>query len=670
MPSNAFSPRGVGNLAIGLCFTLWLSGCATQPAEPEDGIWPTFGDPRAQGFAEQCRLELEEARVLFAALELQREPLSDGAFLDAVNDLEIVVNRISGRSSLFRNVHPEAEVREAADICQQQLVGLNTEISLSRPLYQRLNQVEVAALETVDQRYVTKMLEAYQRSGVDRDEATRERIRELNDEINRLGQAFNRNIREDSRGLSVDVSRLTGLPDDFIAERLDDQGQVALSTDYPDYFPVMQYAEDDELRLELYKLFRQRAYPDNDRVLLELFAARYELAQLLGYDHYAHYVTEDKMIQTPENAQAFIDRIMQISDRRARDDYQQLLERLQRIDPAAERVGDWQKFYVEELISQEDYAIDSREVRQYFHYDKVRQGLFNLTELLFGVTIEPWEVDVWHDSVSAYEIRENDQLLGRFYLDMHPRSGKFNHAAAFTKQSGVRDRQPPVVALVCNFPTGNMEHSDVRTFFHEWGHLIHAIFGGHQPRLSLSGIRTEWDFVEAPAQMFEEWIWDLETLAAFATNEQGEVIPEELVANMNAARGFGRGLWVQHQMYYAALSLNYYNRDPEGMDLTDKVRRYQAMYSPFPYVEDTYFHATFGHLYGYSAIYYTYMWSLVIAADMFSEFEKHGMLNPDVAQRWRRTVLDPGGSRDAADLVEDFLGRPYGFDAFGRMLER
>lgn len=214
-----------------------------------------------------------------------------------------------------------------------------------------------------------------------------------------------------------------------------------------------------------------------------------------------------------------------------------------------------------------------------------------------------------------------------------------------------------------------MEHSDVRTFLHEFGHLLHAIFGGHQPWLSMSGVRTEWDFVEAPSQMLEEWVWDEDSLAIFARNAQGEAIPPELVERLNASRDFGQGLFVQHQMFYAALSLNLYNRNPEGLNLTDMVREMQTKYSPFPFVENTHFHTSFGHLYGYSAIYYTYMWSLVIAQDMFSEFTEQGMLNPEVAQRYRDKVLAPGGSRDAADLVEDFLGRPYNFDAFAERLK-
>src|SRR5690606_8237360 len=236
------------------------------------------------------------------------------------------------------------------------------------------------------------------------------------------------------------------------------------------------------------------------------------------------------------------------------------------------------------------------------------QGIFKLTEDMFQVSIRPWNTGVWHDSVNAYEIVDKDKVIGRFFLDMHPRDGKYKHAAAFTLQDGVRDRQLPVYALVCNFPGGDgssglMEHSDVETFLHEFGHLLHGIFAGNQPWLAFSGIRTEWDFVEAPSQMLEEWVWDTETLATFATNDKGETIPPALVNKMIAGRDFGKGMWTQHQLFYAALSLGVYNTDPANLDLDKLTAELQARYSPFGYVDDTYFYASFGHLHGYSAIY-------------------------------------------------------------------
>lgn len=648
-------------------------GVAASQAAPS---WPVSSDAEAAAYLAQCEKDYAAAQAQLAPLFDPTQAYETQALLQAINQLDLLLDKQMSYASLYANVHPNGELRSQAEFCEQQFVTLISEISLARPLYDKLAAVDSSALDALDQRFVTRMLRDFKRSGVDKDDAARARIKQLQEEINQVGQAFDKNIREGSRSLVLNsVADLKGLPQDYIDSHAPDaEGKITLTTAYPDYMPFMQYAENDELRRQFYVLFRQQAYPENKTVLQELINKRHELAQLLGYANYSQYVTEDKMIKSPQNAQAFIDQVSGIADPRAKVEYQQLLARLQQIHPEATRVEDWQKIYIETLVKKEQYQLDAQAVRQYFHYDKVKQGIFDLTQTMFGVQIKPWKTDTWHESVSAYEIWEKDQVIGRFYLDMHPRDGKYKHAAAFTIGSGVKGIQLPLAALVCNFPGGDgssglMEHSDVETFLHEFGHLLHAIFGGYDQRwVYFSGIRAEWDFVEAPSQMLEEWVWDSETLASFARNDKGEVIPAALVEKMLAARDFGRAMWTKHQLFYAALSLGVYNTDPAALELDALMADIQSRYSPFGYVDNTYFYTSFGHLNGYSSIYYTYMWSLVIAADMHSEFVKHGLRNPAVAERYRKKVLEPGGSRDAAQMVEEFLGRPYSFEAFARDL--
>ncbi|WP_286806149.1 MULTISPECIES: M3 family metallopeptidase [unclassified Marinimicrobium] len=658
----------------GMIASLLMAGCSIAPERPESAAWPEYETDAAQAFASQCRTGLESAQAQLEKIENGHYSDSTDRLLDAINELDIVSDRAVSRASLYFNVHPDAQVREAAATCRERAVELFSNISLSRPLYQQVADIEIGSLNGLEKRYVEEMLEGFKRSGVDRDEATRQRIRALNEQLNKLGQTFGRNINQDVRSVAIkDAHRLEGLPQDFIDNHPpNENGDIVITTDYPDYLPVMQYAQDDELRLELYREFRRRGYPDNELVLRDILEARYELAQLLGYDTYADYVTENKMIRSADNAQEFIDQIAEIAKPRSDAEYDKLLARLRKIDPSASFVGDWQKTHLQELVKKEQFEVDAQQVRQYFRYEAVRDGIFDLTETLFGVTIKPWETDSWHEDVEAYEMWQDDELLGRFYLDMHPRDGKYKHAAAFSLQDGVKGIQEPIKALVCNFPgaegPGYMEHSQVETFLHEFGHLLHGIFAGDQPWLSFSGIKTEWDFVEAPSQMLEEWVWDADTLKSFARNSEGELIPEELVRKMNLGRDFGQGLFARHQMFYAAISLNLYDRDPAEVDFDALIPELQSEYSPFPFVDGTYFHTSFGHLYGYSAIYYTYMWSKVIASDMFSEFKREGLRNTEVARRYREEVLAPGGTEDAAVLVENFLGRPYSFDAFAEEL--
>jgi thimet oligopeptidase len=269
--------------------------------------------------------------------------------------------------------------------------------------------------------------------------------------------------------------------------------------------------------------------------------------------------------------------------------------------------------------------------------------------------------------------------VGRFYLDMHPRKNKYNHAAQFDIRTGIEGRQIPEAALICNLPGGSKddpglcEYDDVNTFFHEFGHLLHNMFAGHHRWCGTGGIRTEADFVEAPSQMLEEWMRDPKTLQSFAQNyKTGARLPDSLVTQLRRATDFGdfdpKAIGVRRQMVLADLSLSIYDRDPSQVNTDSLNAKLTNQYTPYPYVEGTHFQDSFGHLYGYGAAYYTYMWSLVIAKDMFSQFDANNLLDPAVAKRYRDAVLAPGGSKPAAKLVEDFLGRPFSFDAYQRWL--
>jgi thimet oligopeptidase len=222
--------------------------------------------------------------------------------------------------------------------------------------------------------------------------------------------------------------------------------------------------------------------------------------------------------------------------------------------------------------------------------------------------------------------------------------------------------------LVCNFSRGVMEHSDVVTLFHEFGHLVHHVLGGRQHYVRFSGVATEWDFVEAPSQMLEEWAWDADVLQTFAVNEDGTPIPAELVRRMRAAKEFGKGLFVRTQIFYTAVSYLLHRDRPANHTLA--VREIQARYDLVDHIGGTHFQAAFGHLAGYTSAYYTYLWSLVIAKDLFSAFDPADLFDPAIAHRYRDRILVPGGSRDAADLVTDFLDRPFSFEAFAAWLDR
>lgn len=629
----------------------------------------------ADQFKAQCETDFQQAREQFEKLEKLTGPKTMETVLISLNNLWLAMDRSANLAGIYQQAHPDPKIREIATDYDQKFSNLETEIQLSRPIYDAVAALDLSTADSKTKRFAEITLRDFRRSGVDKDPATRDKIKKLEEELVVLGQDFDKNIREGVRSIQLNsLEDLAGLPEDYIQNHpAGEDGKITITTDYPDYIPFITYAVSDARRFELYKEYRLRAYPNNEKVLRDLLQKRYELAQLLGYKDYAQYITEDKMIKNPQAAQEFIDRVTSVANHRAKKDYEEILRRLKKEIPAAVEVGDWQKTYISELVKQESYNIDSREVRSYFPYERVQQGLLDLTSKLFAVNYKKLDTLVWHPSVDVYEVWQDQKLIGRFYLDMHPRQDKFKHAQMTEKLTGVSGRQLPEAVLMCNFPGGDgtpglMEHDDVSTFFHEFGHLLHHIFGGHQPWLKISGIATEWDFVETPSTLFEEWVWDAEILKTFAVNEAGKTIPDELVAGMNKARKFGLGLNDTQQMFYAAISLNFYNRKYDAFDPLEMVKKLQQQYTPFAYVPGTYMHLAFGHLVDYSAIYYTYMWSEVIAKDLYGIFEEKGLLNQAVSVDYRKKILEPGGSKDAADLVRNFLGRDYSFTAFEKWL--
>ncbi len=588
-------------------------------------------------------------------------------------------------ASLARSVHPDPALRAVAEACEQEVDALSTALSLDPRLFAVLAALDVSGEEGATRFLHQRTLRELRRSGVDRDEPTREWVRALRGELVRVGQEFSRNIRDDTRRIAVEPARLAGLPDDFVrAHPPGADGLVSLTTDNVDYLPVVTYAEDGALREELWRLYRQRGHPANEPVLARLLALRHELARLLGYPSWAAYATEDKMVESDGAVAALVDRVTALSTARTLHDLAELVDvaRSSSAAPAGESsVPAWDVPWLQERVRATRYGVDAREARPYFEYGRVKEGVLALVARLLGVRFERLSGAVaWHPEVEVYEVRDAsgagapDRLLGIVYLDMHPREGKYKHYAQFTLVSGVAGKQLPEGVLVCNFPRPGatpalLEHGEVKTFLHELGHLLHHVLGGHVRWAGQSGVATEWDFVEAPSQMLEEWAWDPEVLAGFARHvDTGEPIPTRLVARMRVADDFGKGLQTRQQMFYAALSLELHRRDPAGLDPGRLAAELQEQYTPFRPVPGTFFHLSFGHLEGYSALYYTYMWSLVIAKDLFEEFRRHGLFDRATAVRYRREVLEPGGSKPAAELVRAFLGRDFGFEAFERWL--
>ncbi len=603
-----------------------------------------------------------------------------GEVVERFDGLLQPLNGLSGRVHLYTHAHPDGAMREVCEELEQELASLYTELSLHRGLYDRLSSSEPTDAAGPEERRVLEHgLRDFRRSGVDRDDATRERIKDLQEELVRIGQEFDRNIIAGGRTYVVADGHagLAGLPADYLASHPErEDGTVELSTDPADRMAVLNFCDSAKVRREFFLEMTNRAVPENLEVLPRLLEKRHELARLLGFENWADYITEDKMVTSGREAADFLDRVVELAHPRAMAEYEELLERKRADDAGASVVFDWERPYYTEKVKSAKHGFDAQQARPYFPYERVRDGVLATSAALYGVEFRRnRDAELWHPSVECHDVVDKGEVIARFYLDMHPRDNKFKHAAMFHVAEGTAGGAIAEACLVCNFPEPTdtdpalLLHDQVTTFFHEFGHLLHHLFGGGQRFACFSGISTERDFVEVPSQMYEEWAWNPQVLATFARHhETEEPIPEDMVARMRAADEYGKGLHVLTQMFYARLSLSYYDRDPEGLDLTAEMVRLREGMLPMPHEEGSYFNAAFGHLHGYSAMYYTYMWSLVIAKDMFTRFESD-MMDSRTANEYRSAVLARGGSKDAKDLVSDFLGREYGFEAFERWLK-
>ncbi len=577
-------------------------------------------------------------------------------------------------------VHPAAGVRDAVQGLSQAVSAESVALGLNREVYQALAAVDVAAEDAATRYYMERVLLGYKLSGVDKDDATRERVRELADKMTELSMSFSRTVQDDVRRVPVDdVNELAGLPEDYLTRHgvraeggsLRADVPVVLTTDPPEMSPVMAYAGSRELRRRMYLQYNDRGYPANKQVLLDLLRLRGEMAELLGFRSWADLATVDQMMGSAENMRGFLGEVEEAAREVAATEYAELEAFVRERDAAALPLTLSDARYWEEQFRRTRYDFDSQSVRPYFPYEQVEAGILATAGKLFGVRFEhAADAAVWAPGVKAFEVIDAlgaDGIVGKIYLDMHPREGKSKWFSECSLVGGVVGKQIPEASLVCNFPEpttddpGLMQYSDVVTYFHEFGHLMHEVLGGRQRWSGQSGIATEGDFVEVPSQMLEEFFEDADLLRTFAKHYQtGEPIPVETVQRMTRASAHGRALSTLTQVMYATYSMETHDRAAAELDLDKLLREGYDRFSKYEFVDGNRMYAAFTHLVGYTSNYYTYLYDKVMALEFFAEFRGSGEATPlggETAMRYRRQVLEPGGTRPARELVQAFLGR-------------
>ncbi len=616
----------------------------------------------------------EAALTALLAVEEPRTPANSLRLYDAaIEHLSLA----GAQAGILNSVAAGKAVRDQAQLEAQRVAMAASALSLNRPVYDALAAINLDGASPATRHFVERTLLGYRLAGVDKDEATREHLQSLNEKATRLALEFSRNIQEGAKTIEATPGELAGLPEDYLArhpakkDEATGQQRVTLTTDQPDMQPVMTFAASAALRERMFLAYNTRAYPANKQILLDLLATRQEVASILGFRSWADLATADQMMESAANVRAFLAKLDEASRQGARREHQQVLEFARRRQPGLTAIDITSRGYWYEQFRRDAFDFDSQSVRPYFPYDKVEAGVLDTAARLFKVEFRPSSAPAWHPAVSVYEVFEEGRLAGRFYLDMHPREGKDKWFSAAPVTTGVRGRYLPEAALICNFPGGEpgdpglMQYSDVVTFFHEFGHLMHAILGGQTEWAGISGFATEGDFIEVPSQMLEEFFRDEKLLQAFARHYQtGETLPSALIRAMKKAGSFGRADWMRSQLYYTTLSLDLHDREPGGIDLDAITRQLYQSLQPWTWLEGNRMYASFGHLTGYSSNYYTYAFDKVIALDFFAQFDPADLLGCEAGARYRKMVLEQGGSKPGREMVRDFLGRDEEFSAF------
>ncbi len=668
MTFDAHAGRSLASLLLLFAATL-QSSVAQAPYGPH--LWDKPLDPAT--FEKRVNEQLDLAQKSVDQVLAVTGPRTVENTLAPYDNAVLYLDTAAYQAGLMQIVHPDSAIRDRAQKMVEKVSAVATTLALNQGIYRALSEVAVSKADPATQYYVKRTLLEFRLAGVDKDDATRARIKTLNDEITKYATQFERNLQESQLKVVVkNAAELDGLPEDFIkAHKPAADGTVTLTSDSPDVTPVLKFAKSAELRKRMFLAYNNRAYPQNVATLADLLKKRDELANLLGYKHWSDLNAADKMAVNAPNIAKFFDEIDVASKPAADREYQMLLASAQKQDPSLQQISFQDRNYYFEQLRRSEFDFNSQSARPYFPYDRVQAGILEVASKLFQVRFKPVpDAPVWDPSVSTFDVFEGSKQLGRIYLDMHPRPGKDQWFSSNQLLDGKRGKQLPEAALVCNFSGGKpgepglMEYGEVTTFFHEFGHLMHWIFQGQQQWAGY-GNNLEGDFVEAPSQMLEEWMHDPKVLATFALNYQtNEPIPAELVQRANRADAFGRGIWARFQLVYASVSFDLHNvpLDPARIEkvFPENIKRYL----PYQPVEGDHQIASFTHLTGYSSAVYTYLWDKVIAEDLYSQFDRNNLLAPEVALRYRSTVLEKTGSMPANQLVKTFLGRPQAIDAF------
>jgi len=610
-----------------------------------------------------------------------------------MDEYDIYFSTLSSSATFPKDVSTSKDVRDAATEANKKLEAFAIEMETREDLYKALreyqtnNSAEIAKLSSEESRLFSKTLQSFERNGLGLEDSKKQRVKEIKLKIADLAIKFQQNQNEDNTKLYFTKEELEGLSDDFInGLSIDkDTSKYCVTLKYPDLFPVMERCKVESTRKQMDFANGTKCIKENTPILEEIIVLRQEEAKLLGFDSHANYILDIRMAKTADTVFKFLHDLTDKLSKPALRDVDRLLQ-LKKADTTSRgaefdgklNIWDW-RFY-DQMLLEKEYQVDHEFIKQYFPLHKVTQGLLQVYQQVLSLRFQelPKEKShVWHEDVKQYEVydKKTDKFVGHFYLDLHPRDGKYGHAAEFALQKGCElgdgTRQFPAAAMVANFtkPTNEkpslLKFDEVETYFHEFGHVMHELCT--QARFSrFAGTNVERDFVEAPSQMLENWCYDAEVLNIISGlyTDTAQALPDKYRELLIKAKYVNEALKNRRQLHFGTFDMEVHTTvgKVDTAALWHKFMKEIALTEPQPGTNGS---ATFGHIVGgYSAGYYGYLWSKVYSSDMFLRFKKEGVLNETVGRQYRDIILAKGGTEDAMELLKQFLGREPSPDAF------
>ena len=592
-------------------------------------------------------------------------------------------------SSIFFNLNSAETNDEMQKIAQEVsplLSEFGNDIRLNTDLFARVKTVyeqkDSLNLSTEQATLLDKKYKSFSRNGANLSEDKKNQLREIDKELSKLSLQFGENVLAETNAFEMhltDEKDLAGLPEGTVeaarslAKAQEKEGWI-FTLDHPSYLPFMTYADNRELRKKMAIAFGARSFQNNEfnneEIVLKIVKLRQQRAHLLGYKTHAHFVLEERMAESPEKVMAFENDLLAKAKPAALKEFEQLTAFAKELD-GIEQLEKWDGAYYSEKLKQQLFNLDDEKLKPYFQLEKVLKGAFTIAGKLFGLTFtEVFDIDKYHEEVMTYEVTdENNNLISIFYADFFPRKGKRNGAWMTSfKSQYVKDGQNerPHISNVCNFtkPTETkpslLTFNEVTTLFHEFGHGLHGMLA-NTTYPSLSGTSVYWDFVELPSQVMENWCYEPEALALFATHYQtGEVIPQEYVEKIKESASFQEGLATLRQLSFGLLDMAWHGQDPSNItDLkafeTEQFKNTQL----YPEVAENAMSTAFSHIFqgGYSSGYYSYKWAEVLDADAFEYFKENGIFNKEIATKFKENVLSKGGTEHPMTLYKRFRGQ-------------